>query len=326
MKAWRVSKSGEPREALALCSEAIEAPDQGELIVRVAASGLALPDVMLCRGTYSLLPPMPFTPGLEFVGEVVRAGPGTSTTPGTRVMGVAAFLTGRGAFAEHCKVQERAAYPAPADMTSAEAAAFTIAFHTGYIGLHRRAKLAKGESVLVTGAAGGTGYAAVQLAKAMGANVIATVGGRDKAEFCRKQGANLVLDHTQGDWVQAVKDATSGKGVDVVYDPVGGEMFERAFDGLAVEGRLLPVGFASGRRGDIPSALLNRRNASIVGVLGGGFPRNEMLEVHEALMRMRADGAIRTVVDHTIGFDAIPDGLEAISQRKVQGRIVALHE
>jgi NADPH2:quinone reductase len=326
MKAWRVSRSGEPKEVLELWSGDIEAPEQGELVVKVAASGLALPDVMLCRGTYSLLPPMPFTPGLEFVGEVVRAGPGTSTAPGTRVMGVAAFLTGRGAFGDECKVQERAAYPAPSDMTPAEAAGFTIAFHTGYIGLHRRAKLVKGESVLVTGAAGGTGYAAVQLAKAMGAIVIALAGGHEKGEFCLRQGADLVLDHTRGDWAQAVKDATSGKGVDVVYDPVGGEVFERSFDCLGVEGRLLPVGFASGRRGDIPSALLNRRNASIVGVLGGGFPRNEMLEVHEALMRLRADGAIQTVIDHTVAFDAIPDGLEAISQRNVQGRIVALHE
>jgi NADPH2:quinone reductase len=325
MQAWRAERLGEPGEVLQRVEAEAPAAGPGELVIQVAASALALPDVMLCRGVYPLTPPLPLTPGLEFVGVVVEAGPGTTTAVGTRVMGVSAFLTGYGAFAERCKAQERAAYPVGPGMADAQAAGFTIAYHTAYVGLARRAKVAAGETVLVHGGAGGTGFAAIQLAKALGARVIATAGGADKAALCRELGADLAIDHSREDWVQAANDATGGRGVEVVFDPVGGEMFERSMDCLAVEGRLLPIGFACGRRGEVSSVLLNRKNASIVGVLGGGYPREVMAPMHAELLRLYAEGAIRMLVDRTIGFAEIPQGLQAVAERKARGRIVALH-
>jgi NADPH2:quinone reductase len=325
MRAWRMERLGAPCEVLDDVSIAPPSPGTGELIIRVAASALALPDVMLCQGTYSMAPPLPLTPGLEYVGVVVAVGPGGAMSIGARVMGVSAFMSGHGAFAELCKAYERTAYPVGPGMDDADAAAFTIAYHTAHVGLVRRARLQPGETVLVHGAAGGTGFAAVQLAKALGARVIATAGGPDKVAACHAVGADVAIDHTEGDWVAAVNEATGGRGADIVFDPVGGEMFERSTDCLANEGRLLPVGFASGRRGVVSSAILNRKNASIVGVLGGGLPRQDMAAMHDHLLGLYARGAIRMVIDRKIGFAEIPAGLQALADRKVKGRIVAFH-
>lgn len=325
MRAWRVDSLGEPGDVMKQVSTELPPAGPGEMVVRVAASALALPDVMLCRGTYSMTPPLPLTPGLEFVGTVTAIGPGVSTPIGTRVMGVSAFLTGCGAFADECKTYERTAYPVGSGMDDADAAAFTIAYHTAYVGLVRRAKLAVGETVLVHGGAGGTGFAAIQLAKALGATVIATAGGAEKVAHCRELGADLAIDHTNVDWVQAANDATGGRGVDIVFDPVGGEMFEKSVDCLATEGRLLPIGFACGRRGVVPTGILNRKNASIVGVLGGGLDWSVMLAMHDHLLRLYAEGAIKMAIDRRITFSEIRDGLQDLADRKVRGRIVAIN-
>jgi NADPH2:quinone reductase len=325
MRAWRIERAGEPLAALALVEAEAPEPGPGELVVQVAASALALPDVMICRGAYPLQPAAPVTPGLEYVGTVLRGGPGTATPAGTRVMGVSAFQTGRGAFADQCKVNERSAYPVGEGMDDATAAAFTIAYHTAHVGLARRARLQPGETVLVHGGAGGTGFAAIQLAKALGAKVVATAGGAEKLAFCRQMGADLAVDYRTDDWVAAAKAFTGGRGVDVVYDPVGGELFERSPECLAMEGRLLPIGFACGRRGEVSSQVLNMKNASVVGVLGGGFPRETMLAMHKELLGLHAAGRIRMWVERTIGFDEIAQGLQDLAERKVKGRLVALH-
>ena len=183
MRAWQVNGQGEPSEVMREVQIDLAAAGPGELIIKVAASALALPDVLLCRGVYPLTPPLPFTPGLEFVGTLTQAGPGVSTPIGTRLMGVAAFTMGTGAFADQCKTYEPMVYPVARGMDDADAAGFTIAYHTAYVGLVRRAKLQAGETVLVHGGAGGTGFAAIQLAKALGARVIATAGGPPKSRF-----------------------------------------------------------------------------------------------------------------------------------------------
>jgi NADPH2:quinone reductase len=325
MRAWQVDGKGEPSAVLRQVALDLAPAGPGEMVIDVAASALALPDVLLCRGTYPLTPPLPFVPGLEFVGTVAEAGPGAATPVGSRVMGVAAFTIGTGAFADRCKSYDMMVYPVPKDMDDAEAAGFTIAYHTAYVGLVRRGKLQAGETVLVHGAAGGTGFAAVQLAKALGATVVATAGGPDKARLCRELGADIAIDHTAEDWVQAVKDATDGRGADIVFDPVGGEMFEKSADCAAPEGRLLPIGFACGRWGEISPLILTMKNISIVGVLAGGFPRADMLAMHEHLLRLYADGAIRMMIDRRIGFDDIGAALQDVADRKVRGRIVAVH-
>ena len=325
MRAWQVNGQGEPKDIMKQVTIDLAPAGPGELNIHVTASALALPDVLLCRGVYPLTPPLPFVPGLEFVGTVTEAGPGTSTAVGTKVMGVAAFTMGHGAFADGCKTYEMMVYPVPDGMDDAEAAAFVIAYQTAYIGLVRRGKLQKGETVLVHGAAGGTGFAAIQLAKALGAKVITTSGGADKVAICRELGADVAIDHTAGDWVKAVNDATDGRGADIVFDPVGGEMFEKSADCCAQEGRLLPIGFACGRWGVISPVVLTLKNISIVGVLAGGFPRDYMMSMHNHLVELYQKGAIKMVIDKRIGFDDIAQGVQDVADRKVRGRIVAIH-
>jgi len=325
MRAWQVNGQGEPKDILKQVTLDLAPAGPGELNIHVTASALALPDVLLCRGVYPLTPPLPFVPGLEFVGTVTEAGPGTSTAVGTKVMGVAAFTMGHGAFADGCKTYEMMVYPVPDGMDDAEASAFVIAYQTAYIGLVRRGKLQKGGTVLVHGAAGGTGFAAVMLAKALGAKVITTAGGAEKAALCRELGADVAIDHTAGDWVKAVNDATDGRGADIVFDPVGGEMFEKSADCTAQEGRLLPIGFACGRWGVISPVVLTLKNISIVGVLAGGFPRDYMMSMHNHLVELYQKGAIKMVIDKRIGFDDIAQGVQDVADRKVRGRIVAIH-
>ncbi|HLG88016.1 MAG TPA: NADPH:quinone oxidoreductase family protein [Alphaproteobacteria bacterium] len=325
MRAWRTIAVGEPRDVMQQTETELEPIGPGELRIRVAAAGLGFPDVLMCRGTYPLTPPLPFTSGQEFVGTVAEAGPGVTAPVGARLMGVSSFMAGRGSFAEECKTYEMMTFPAPATIPDADAASFTIAYHTGYIALARRAKLAEGETLLVHGGAGGTGFAAIQLGKALGAKVIATAGGADKAAFCRDLGADLVVDNSREDFVAAVNAETGGRGADVVFDPVGGELFERSVNCVALEGRLLPIGFACGRWGVVSPETLALKNIAMVGALGGGFDRAYMLSVHQKLMELYAKGAIRPVIDRRIGFSEIRDGVQALADRKVRGRAVAVY-
>lgn len=325
MKAWQVSGQGEPSQVIRQVDTELSPIGPGELHVEVAASAIGFPDVLMCRGTYPLTPPLPFTPGQEFVGIVTAAGPGTTLPVGARVMGVAAFMMGQGAFAQHCKTYESMIFPVETAIDDGDAAAFTIAYHTAYIGLVRRAKLVAGETVLVHGGAGGTGFAAIQLAKALGARVIATAGGADKVATCLALGADIAIDYSSSDFSAEVNKATDGRGVDVVFDPVGGETFENSINCLAHEGRLLPIGFACGRWGEISPALLVFKNASIVGVIAGGFDREYMLSMHRELLGMYAKGKIRVAIDRKIGFGEIGAGLQALADRKVKGRAVAIY-
>lgn len=323
MRAWQITEFGEPDQALKQVDTELEPAGAGELHIRVQATALGFPDVLKCRGLYPLSPPLPFTPGQEFVGTVIEAGPGTSTPVGSRVVGVAGFMLGRGAFAESCKTYESMTFPVPPAMPDVDAAAFVIAFHTAYIALARRARLAAGETLLVHGAAGGTGAAAIQLGKALGARVIATARGEAKLAACAALGADETVDYVAADFVAEVNRLTAGRGADVVFDPVGGETFERSVDCIAREGRLLPIGFASGRWGVVSPQTLALRNISIVGALGGGFEREWMLSMHEELLKLYERGAIRVAVDRVIAFEEIRDGLIDLTERRVTGRIVA---
>jgi len=325
MRQWQIGGQGEPSEVLRLGEGALGALRPGELRIRVAASGIGLPDVLMCRGTYPLTPSLPFTPGQEFVGTVIETGAGVVAEVGTRLMGVAAFMVGHGSFADECITYEAMSFPVGAAMDDVSAACFTIAYHTAYLALVRRAKLCAGETVLVHGGAGGTGSAAIQLAHALGATVIATAGGAEKAEFCRDMGADLAVDTSTQNFVSVVDKHTGGRGADIVFDPVGGTMFERSVDCIAREGRLLPIGFACGRWGVVGVETLAFRNISIVGALGGGFERDEMLAVHDTLLKLHDAGKIAVVIDRRIGFAEIAAGAQRVADRLVRGRIVAVH-
>lgn len=325
MRAWQVTRLGPPAEVLRLAEAHLPPPGEGEMHVRVLASALALPDVFICTGDYPYKPALPFTPGVECTGEIIAAGPGVGTPVGSRIMGVASFYLGRGAFAEHALVREQSSFSVPDAMDLQTAAMFTVAFHTAYAALVRRAGYRAGETILVHGPTGGTGAAALQLAKALGARTIATARGAEKTAAARDLGADLAIDLASEDFVQAVRAFTDGRGADIVYDPVGGDLFERSLECMAHQGRILPIGYASGRWGNVPVETITRGNLSVVGAVPSGFPRAEMLAMHAELLALHAKGAIRIAADHAIPFEEIPQGLQDIADRRVRGRIVALY-
>jgi NADPH2:quinone reductase len=326
VKAWQVSRYGEPQEVLELAEVPQPSPGPGQLLVRVLAAPANFPDALLCLGTYQVRPPLPFTPGVELCGEVVAAGQDvTGFAAGDRVIGGAVLP--HGAFAEYALMDGAGALPAPAGLDDAEAAPFHITYQTGWFGLHRRARLAPGETLLVHAAAGGVGSGAVQLGKAAGARVIGVAGGPEKAAVARELGADVVVDRHSEDFVAVVKEVTGWRGADVVYDPVGGDAFRKSTKCIAFEGRILVVGFASG---DIPSAALNHalvKNYSIVGLHWGLYQQRDpaaIVECHAELTRLAAAGAIRPLISERLTLADVPDGLRRLAAGNTTGRVVFL--
>jgi len=315
MRAWRVHSLGDPAEVMTLDEVDQPTPGDGQVLVKVLAAGLNFPDVLMAQGTYQEKPPLPFTPGFELCGEVVGTG--------QRVLGSPAG--GPGAFAEYALMDADAAWPVPDDMTDEQAAALYLTYQTGHVGLHRRAALRAGEWLLVHAGAGGVGTAAIQLGKAAGAKVIATAGGPRKTEICRQLGADHVIDYTAEEFVPIVKEITGGHGADVVYDPVGGDVFDSSRRCVAFEGRLVVVGFTSGR---IPSAPANHvlvKNYSVVGLHWGLYRKHDPAVigmVHEQLCRLFADGAIEPLVGQVLPLDAAPQAMAAIADRGTVGKVV----
>lgn len=321
MRAWQVRAHGSPTEALELVDIDAPEPGPGQLRVRVAAAGLGLPDVLMCRGTYPLTPALPFTPGQEVVGVVTAVGEGAGTAIGTRVMAVTAFPTGSGGFAEEALVYAASAFPVPDGLHDEDAAGFWIPHLTAWIGLVDRAALAPGEWLVVLGAAGGSGTAAVQLGRALGGRVVAVVGSEAKADLCRRVGAEAVLVGSDALAAQ-VREATEGHGADAIYDPVGGEQAVAAARALARNGRHLAVGFASGAWPALDVAGLVRANASLVGVYAGGYDRASLDAIHARLGELVATGAIRSTVTSRAAFDELPQALERLADRRAAGKSV----
>jgi len=323
VKAWQVHRFGELREALTLTDVPDPEPGPGQIFVRVLAAPANFPDVLMCRGMYQVKPPLPFTPGVEVCGEVIAAGPEvTGFTGGERVIGMAALPAG--SFADVAIMNADAAFPAPESLDNAEAAAFYLSYQTGWFGLHRRAHLQPGETLLVHAAAGGVGSAAVQLGKAAGARVIGVAGGAEKAAAARDLGADVVVDRHKEDFVQVVKEATGGRGADVIYDPVGGDTYDRSAKCVAFEGRILLIGFAGGR---IQAPALNHalvKNYSILGLHWGLYatkdPRS-LRDCQEQLTKLAADGAVKPLVSERLGLDDVAYGLERLAEGRTIGRV-----
>jgi NADPH:quinone reductase len=324
VKAWQLTQHGEPEEVLELTEVTSPAPGPGQILVRVLAAAANFPDVLLCRGTYQVKVPFPFTPGVELCGEVVEVGPGvTEFAVGQRVIGDTALPYG--AFAEYAVMDASAALPAPPALDDAEAAPFYVTYETCWLGLHRRARLQPGETLLVHAAAGGVGTGAIQVGKAAGARVIGVVGGPDKVALAKEVGADIVIDRSEQDFVALVKEATGGKGADVVFDPVGGDAFHKSTKCIAFEGRILVVGFASG---DMPSAALNHalvKNYDIIGLQGRTYRFLEAGAVRDhyaELVKLTETGAIKTVVTERLALADVPDGLRRLGAGTTTGRIV----
>ena len=322
MKAWKVTGVGSPERVMEMGEYVIPQPGPGEVQVQVVAAGMGLPDVLMCRGEYVFSPALPFTPGQEVAGVISAVGEGASAAIGQRVMGVTAFYNGNGSYAQYCLAPEFALYPIPEGMSDIEAAAFGIPYHTAWIGLVLRAAMQPGETLLVHGGAGGTGSAAIQLGKALGARVIATASSNEKLDYCRALGADHCINYSEQDFVATVLEVTDGRGADVVYDPVGGEIFERSVACTASNGRLLAIGFASGRWGMADTHELVMRNCSVLGVFVGAYGHDAMLQVHEALTDLYQAKKIAVQVAAQIPFEQVSQYLGRLERREVQGKVV----
>jgi NADPH2:quinone reductase len=294
----------------------------GTLLVDVAAAGCNFFDILMARGQYQVRPPFPFVPGAELAG-VVRAVASDvrDFAVGDRVLSA----PGIGAFAERALVTAGATRRLPAGMSFEEAAAFPIVYPTSYAGLVYRAALQPGEQLLVHAAAGGVGIAAVQIGKALGARVIATAGGADKLEIARQAGADVLIDYRQPNWVEAVKEATRGRGADVIYDSVGGDTTDLSLKCIAWNGRLVVIGFASGR---IPEVKLNRvllKNIAVTGLHWGAHAVHDPARVEEtfrALFGLFEAGKIRPVIFARHPLTELPAALGVLGSRQSYGKIV----
>ncbi|MEU9559152.1 NADPH:quinone oxidoreductase family protein [Streptomyces fumanus] len=318
MQAWQVHENGEPGEVMRLADMAPPTPGEGQVLLRVRAAAVNFPDALLCRGQYQVRPPLPFTPGVEVCAE---------TEDGRRV--IATPVLPHGGFAEYTLAHTAALLPAPEALDDARAAALHIGYQTGWFGLHRRARLEAGETLLVHAAAGGVGSAAVQLGKAAGATVIGVVGGPEKAAVARELGCDLVIDRKSEDVIATVKEATGGRGADVIYDPVGGTAYTQSTKVVAFEGRIVVVGFASGT---IPSAALNHalvKNYAVLGLHWGLYnTKNPELvqHCHEQLTELAARGAISPLVSERVPLDRAAAAVQKVADGTSTGRIAVVME
>jgi NADPH2:quinone reductase len=323
MRAWRAHSLGEPGEVLRLEDVEEPSPGPGEVVVEVEAVGLNFPDVLLLRGEYQERPPLPFTPGLEVAGTVVAAGASSRMRVGQRVAAIAS--PPRGGLAELVCVAAADALPVPDTMPAATAAAMLITYGTGHLALHRRAGLRPGETLLVHGGAGGVGSAAIQLGCAAGARVIATASGAERAEVCRRLGADAAIDNTAADFVEVVKELTRGRGADVIYDPVGGDVFDRSRRCVAFEGRILVIGFAGGRIAEAPTNHVLVKNYAVVGVHWGLYRRllpHVVPEIHERLVDLHREGLIDPLIGAELSFSDAPEGITMLAERRALGKII----
>ena len=325
MQAWRVHDNGEPREVLRLDDVPDPVAGPGELLLRVRAVNVNFPDALLCRGHYQVRPPLPFTPGVELCGEIAAVGEGAEGEVGARVLATPTLPAG--GFAEYVTVGADTVLPAPDTLDDAQAAALHIGYQTGWFGLHRRAGLRAGDTLLVHAAAGGVGSAAVQLGKAAGARVIGVVGGEDKVRVARELGCDVVLDRRADDIVAAVKETTGGRGADVVYDPVGGDAFAQSVKCIAFEGRIVVVGFASGV---VPQAALNHalvKNYAILGLHWGLYNTYDPAAIracHDELTKLAAQGIVKPLVSERVPMDGAADAVQRVADGVTTGRVVVI--
>jgi len=317
-----VCKQYGPPESLVVEELPSPRPGRGEAVVSVRAASLNFPDVLIIQNKYQFKPPLPFSPGSELAGVVKELGEGVSgLRPGDRVM---AFTT-YGAFAEEVKVEAARLVPIPAGMEFISAAAFLLTYGTSDHALRDRGALQAGETLLVLGAAGGVGLAAIEIGKALGARVIACASSEDKLAVCRSHGADATIDYAKEDLRERVKALTDARGPDVVYDAVGGPYTEPAFRSIAWRGRLLVVGFAAGEIPKLPLNLALLKGASVVGVFWGDFARREPKRFAESvaqLGRWFGEGKLRPHISRTFPLEQAAEALKLMAARQVKGKVV----
>lgn len=321
MKAIRCNAYGPPSTLVLEEIDGLQ-PNANEVVVQVKACGINYPDTLIIQGLYQFKPELPFTPGSDFAGIVKSVGEGVKHLAiGDAVFGFVTF----GALAEEVVVQANACFKKPENMDFPIAASFMIAYGTSYHALKDRAQLQEGETLLVLGASGGVGLAALELGKLMGARVIAAASTDDKLVLCKEYGADHTINYSETDLKSAIKELTSGKGVDVIYDPVGGDYTEAAFRGMAWEGRYLVVGFAAGNIPKIPMNLPLLKGASLVGVFWGTFAMKDPkanMENAMTLMSWFGGGKLRPHIHKIYELEDTAKALQEMLNRKVKGKLV----
>lgn len=320
MKAMLCKAYGPP-ESLVLEDIAAPAVGADEVKIRIRAAGVNFPDVLMIQGLYQFKPDFPFAPGCECAGDIVEVGAAVSDyKPGDRVIA----MTGHGAFAEEVVVRAVKCIPLPDDVDYVTGSAFVLTYGTSYYALKQRAQMRPGETLLVHGASGGVGLAAVEIGKAMGATVIGTGGSDDKLKTVLAHGADHIVNYTDG-FRDQVKELTGGRGADVIYDPVGGDVFDQSLRCIAWDGRLLVIGFASGRIPSAPANLALLKSCSIVGVFWGAWteshPDDNKANLAE-LFQWHREGKLKPNVSHTFALSEASDALYALINREVVGKAV----
>ncbi|MET0552596.1 MAG: NADPH:quinone oxidoreductase family protein [Vicinamibacteria bacterium] len=313
-------------DALAVHDLPSPRPGPGEVVVDVKASALNYPDALMVRGLYQVKPPLPFAPGMEVAGVVKEAGEGVTTLrAGDRVTG----FPGHGGFAEEVAMPADRLVRLPDALPFDLGAAFGLTYGTSLHALQECAQLQAGESLLVLGAAGGVGLAAVELGKVMGARVIAAASTDEKLAACRRAGADEVVNYATEDLRQRLKEIGGARGIDVVYDPVGGALSETALRATAWGGRLLVVGFAAGEIPKIPLNLALLRERRIVGVYWGDWTQHDpagQARNGDLLVRWIAEGRIRPLISERVPLGGVPAALARMTNREVVGKVVVLPE
>jgi NADPH2:quinone reductase len=320
MMAWQACRYGEFEKVLRLERCPLPTPTGSGAVVRVGAIGLNFLDVLAIAGKYQEKSSPPFIPGVEAAGDVIETGPESPFQVGDRVMTV-----GKAAYAQYMAVHPGTTFCIPERLPMADAAAMQLIYQTAHVALVHRARLRSNAFLLVHAGAGGTGTAAIQIGRALGARVIATAGSDEKLDVCLRSGAEAAINYRKADFVQRTLEITQGRGVDVVFDPVGGNVFEQSTRCIAFEGRIVVIGFASG---SVPSIAVNRillKNIAIIGLFWGNYRQFDLQRIEATqtdLYRLYDAGKIKPVIYREFGFNSLPQALSALSQRHSYGKVI----
>jgi len=311
-----------PPETLVVDDVPVPVPGPNDVLVRVRACGVNFADALIVQGRYQEKPPLPFVPGLEVAGEIVSMGEDVAgLATGQRVVALCAT----GGYAEMVTAPAAVTIRIPDEMPFETAAGFMVAYGTAHVALEHRARLRAGETLLVHGAGGGVGLAAVEVGKAMGATVIATAGSEDKRSLARAHGARHVIDYRAGPFKDIVKTLTDDRGADVVFDPVGGKVLAQSLRCIAWEGRLLVIGFAAGDIPEVPAGLVLVKNISMIGVYWGAYRMHEPEIIARSLRRLFAwfdEGTLRPVISETLPLERAAEAMQRLLHREARGKIV----
>ncbi len=298
------------------------APGKGEVKIAVHAAGLNFPDTLMVAGKYQVKPPFPFSPGMECAGVVMAVGDEvTEVKPGDRVMAT----PGNGGMAEEVIAPADSVFRIPDRMSFEQAAGFPVTYGTVYYALVDRAQLKPGEVLLVNGAAGGVGSNAVEIGKILGAKIIATAGSSEKLEVAKRLGADEGINYSKESIKDRMKALTNGRGADVIFDPVGGDVFDESLRSIAMDGRLLVIGFASGRIPAVPANVVLLKNCAVVGVYWEGFAKRypkKNRENFEAMFRWFEEGKLKPAASKLYPLDLVPEAMDDLLTRRATGKLV----